>query len=553
MPTAIAYRRAPLVDPAFVPLSDAAVHTEGPQEILTRRALSLVDITRMTPLDAVLATKLGGYAEMPPLPDLEAAAALLPSDPSRFVQTVRAAALLAAMGRDKQAMLRVLAAARAFLDALPQLTEEALFEAGADALRLTVDLYRRTGQPFLLNLLEGLRAQLPDVSGVMHVFPFQREFRPETGAAAPEEREYHERMRRIATGKLTADALAMTALLAQYSGSGRDAAAARVGMNALTRYHGMPCGAFAADPYLAGRDPARAVDLPALCAQIEAYFDALCFSGELAMADRLELLLENALPDMLLDGGVRALQPTNRLADDESCQAQKPEPADASALLRALYALRRSVWLSKDDDTLAYLLPVAGGCLTRVSGVPVRFTASVRGVFHKEASLRVDCRQPVQCNLLLRVPGYADAAEISVNGSRPQAVAQGELFALSRVFRGGDEVVMRLRLSPRLETGYRGSASVFCGGTLMALSLPDRDAAWRYAILTGMAFSQTEEDGRPFALAAACDAPMWREKGGFILPPPQGVPMATAYELTLIPYAGTDGRIAAFPCASGRV
>ena len=32
MPTAIAYRRAPLVDPALVPLSDAAVHADGLQK-----------------------------------------------------------------------------------------------------------------------------------------------------------------------------------------------------------------------------------------------------------------------------------------------------------------------------------------------------------------------------------------------------------------------------------------------------------------------------------------------------------------------------------------
>lgn len=35
MPTAIAYRRAPLVDPALVPLSDAAVHADGLQKQLT--------------------------------------------------------------------------------------------------------------------------------------------------------------------------------------------------------------------------------------------------------------------------------------------------------------------------------------------------------------------------------------------------------------------------------------------------------------------------------------------------------------------------------------
>ena len=61
MPTAIAYRRAPLVDPALVPLSDAAVHADGLQKQLTDLALGLVDLNRMSPLDAALATKLGGY------------------------------------------------------------------------------------------------------------------------------------------------------------------------------------------------------------------------------------------------------------------------------------------------------------------------------------------------------------------------------------------------------------------------------------------------------------------------------------------------------------
>ena len=225
MPTAIAYRRAPLVDPALVPLSDAAVHAGGLQEQLAEMALSLVDLNRMSPLDAALATKLGGYTQTPPFPDVEAAAGFLPAEPERFAATLRAAAMLSAMARDKQGMLRVLSAMRAFGQALGEMTEEQLFSCGADMLRLSVDLYRRTGQPFLLSLLESLRSRLPDVSGLMHMFPFQREYRPETGAHTPDEEAYYARMQRFATGKGTADALAMTALLAQYSGSGRDAAA----------------------------------------------------------------------------------------------------------------------------------------------------------------------------------------------------------------------------------------------------------------------------------------------------------------------------------------
>ena len=91
MPAAIAYRRAPLLDPAYVPLSDAAVHTAGLQQELTDRVLAMVDVERMNALDAILATKLGGYTQTPPMPDVENAAALLPGQAKLFAQTVRGA------------------------------------------------------------------------------------------------------------------------------------------------------------------------------------------------------------------------------------------------------------------------------------------------------------------------------------------------------------------------------------------------------------------------------------------------------------------------------
>ncbi|MDD3336733.1 MAG: glycoside hydrolase family 127 protein [Eubacteriales bacterium] len=549
MPAATAYRRAPLVNPAYVSLSDTAVHTEGLQEELIKRALSMVDVAHMSSLDAVLATRLGGYAELPPMPDVEAAASFLPKEPGRFITILKSASMLAAMSKDREGMLRVLGGMRAFLDALPTVTEEKLFWCGADALRLTLDLYRRTGQPFLLNVLETLRSQLPDVSGLMHTFPFQREYRQGSHGSTEDEKLYYQRMERFAMGRGAADALAMTALLAQYSGSGRDAAAPAAGLAALSRFHGMPSGAFSADPYLAGRDPARAVELDALCAQIEALLDALCLTGEVTFAERLESLMVNSLPDMLLPMGVRSLQPANRLANDESCQTHKPDRDEMTALLRALYALRRGAWMTKDDNTIAWLLPVDGGCLTRMNGVPVRLTAKSSGLTQREVEIRVECKQAVSFALQLRIPSYADAASVSVNGAKALAVPQGELYVVNRTFQNGDVVTLHISQGPRLEAGFRGSMSVFFGGTLMALALPEPSMAWRYALVTGMPLTFVEDDGHPDVLLAACEAQAWQEKAGFILPPPQAVPMGPAYELTLIPYAGTEGRITAFPCA----
>ncbi|MBE5802318.1 MAG: hypothetical protein E7319_08535 [Clostridiales bacterium] len=551
MPNATAYRRSPLVDPAYVVLPDNAVHVDGKVGERCQHVLEMVDLGRMTALDAVTASKLGGYAQMPPMPPVEEAAEHLMEDVGAFIRTLQAGMMIAAAARDKDGMLQVLGGMRVFMDALPHISEEELYLTGADALRLTVELYRRTGQHFLLSLLENLRSRLPDVSGLMHMFPFLREYRPETNINTADEKAYHERMERFATGKGAADALAMTALLAQYSGSGRDVAAAKMGMNALSRYHGMPCGAFAADPYLAGRDPARAVSLDALCAQMEACLDILCATGELAVAEKLEMLFVNGLCDLMNQRGVEELAPTNRLAEDDSCQTHKPETKEVSALLRALYAVRRSVWLARDDESVALMLPVSSGCVSRFGGVPVRLTAECTGVWKREIRIAVECKQPVRFNLQIRVPSYAEGAAVTVGGSTQEVVA-GELCTLSRTYSDGDVITLGYTLSPRLERGYRNSVSVFCGSTLMAFPLPGEDIEWRYAVLEQACMTPDEQDGEPYVMLTACAAPAWKEKGGFILPPPQNIPMSDAYELTLIPYAGLGGRIAAFPSVANR-
>ena len=552
MPAAVAYRRAPLLDPAYVPLGDASVHTAGLQQELTDRALAMVNVERMSALDAVLATKLGGYTQAPAMPDWDRTAALLPAQGAQFADAVRAGVMIAVMNRDRQGMLDALSAMRLFLGMLPQMSEAQLFAIGADMLRISLDLYRRTGQRFLLDLMENLRSRLPDVSGVMHMFPFQNAYRSEVGMGAQGDAGYQERMERFATGKLTADSAAMTALLSQYSGSGRDAAAAKTGLNALKRYHGMPSGAFSADPFLAGRDPARAADLEAVCAQAEAWLDALCAHGDTVMADQLEMLLVNVLPDLLTERGLRVLSPINRLADDDSCAVNTPAQSEVSALLRALYAVRRAVWMSSDDHTLAYMLPVSGGCVTRLGGVHVRLTAEVKGIYKQEIAIRFESREPVSGTLKVRIPGYAESASVHVNGEKPQPVAVGAMAEVRRTFVNGDLIIIRLGLSPRVETGYRGSASIYVGAKLMALSLPKTEFEWRYALLRSAALSCVEEQGVPYVLAAACEAPQWQQQNGFIQPPPQGVPMDDAYELTLIPFAGTTGRIAAFPCVQER-
>ena len=126
------------------------------------------------------------------------------------------------------------------------------------------------------------------------------------------------------------------------------------------------------------------------------------------------------------------------------------------------------------------------------------------------------------------------------------------MYDVRRTFRNGDVVTLTLALSPRMESGWRSSVSVFVGPQLMALPLPEADMSWQYAMVRSMPMTSVEDGGVPYALLTASEAPAWKERGGFILPPPQGVAPGAAYELTLIPFAGCGGRIAAFPCVMER-
>lgn len=552
MPTYDSFCRAPLVDPAYAVLPDGAVHLEGALQRLMDRALETVDLVNLSPLDAVLATKLGGYSELPPMPNLTATVDYLPENPRAFMDAMCAATMIAVAKRSKDAMVEVLGAMQAFTEVLPAINEGKLMPVGADAIRVAEELYRRTGQRFLLALLERLRAQLPDVSGMFHSFPFLKPFTPEPvdEAATDEASQYFRRMRMLGTGALTADALAITAGLALFSGSARDASASKAGVAALKRYHGMPHGAFSADPYLAGRDPSRSAQLEAVCAQMEALHDLLAASGEAAYAEMMERIAENALAGLFQEGGMCDAQAVNRFPTDETCKAAPATPAQSTALLRGLYAVRRSVWMAKSESELALLLPYEGCCLARMDGVPVR--ASVKASEPTTFTVSLETKQPVEFALSIRVPGYAQSAAVSVNGGKPQAVECGKIYTVRQTFRTGDSIALALECRPFLETGYRGSSSVYCGPLLMALPLPDQQAAWQYALSEDGEPALSWENGRPRAHVDACLAEGWHVKGGKIQPPPQGCGMGEAYELTLLPYADTLGRIAAFPMAARR-
>lgn len=102
--------------------------------------------------------------------------------------------------------------------------------------------------------------------------------------------------------------------------------------------------------------------------------------------------------------------------------------------------------------TSSATIPIAGG--------RVLVTQQTRYPLHPEVAIRVDPgSRPRRFTLFLRIPAWTDDVEVRVN-NQPFAgkVGRGEYLGLSRIWRSGDRVNLRIGLPVRIVAGDHGNA-----------------------------------------------------------------------------------------------
>ena len=183
-------------------------------------------------------------------------------------------------------------------------------------------------------------------------------------------------------------------------------------------------------------------------------------------------------------------------------------------------------------------------------------------------------------SLYLRLPQWADAFELEVNGEPVPAAPANGYLALKRTFRAGDRIELVLPMEPRIQYEAAGGCTVRVGALLMALPvryerrvlrgeppfadvelLPRSD--WRFAVDPGELSAATIERRAPGETPFADDSPplvlhlrmarvpernwpMVRHSAGPV-PPPFAAAPETFAEQTLVPYGCARLRIAQFP------
>ena len=253
-------------------------------------------------------------------------------------------------------------------------------------------------------------------------------------------------------GVNTAEALKIGAVQFRLWGRDADATLLLTHLAMLDASHGKPDGAFGMDEFLAGRNPQRGTEL---CDVVELLYSihwSVRQVGErlLSTLDRAELLAFNALPGTTTpdlwqhqydhqtnsikagpgvycggsngpDATVYGLQPHY-----PCCTVNLPQgwpKLAAGAVLRDSYGRVVIMHLLPLRIELADLRLT----LTIETEYPFGDTATIRLAPSQRDSAHHAAGQSVAASLVLRVPGWADAATISVDGGPERALANGTL------------------------------------------------------------------------------------------------------------------------------
>ena len=385
--------------------------------------------------------------------------------------------------------------------------------------------------------------------------------------------------------------LKASALLSRVTGGDPDAFA-ETAWQTLMRDHGMPCGHFSGDECLAGTSPVRGSELCSVAEAMYSYEWLAAITGKDKWSDRLEAAAFNALPAAISPDmwSHQYDQMTNQAQCARFFEGQIPFGTNGPE--SHLFGLEpnfgcctanfNQAWpkfalsaLMRVEDGLAVtaIAPVRAELL--VDGCPVSCEIETSYPFEDGYRVRIKTGRPVRFALDLRIPGFAQSAQ--VDGAEVQP---GMPFRVEREWQG--ETVMTVCCTFAAEYVRRPSG-MFCarrGPLLYALPIREqwnrleytRDGVerkfpycdyellpmspWNYGFTGGeLAFVQGETgscpfspEGAPVFLETELARLDWRMRDGICEEFPRSAEALSAPErMRLIPYGCTNLRMTEMP------
>ncbi len=456
-------------------------------------------------------------------------------------------------------------------------------------------LYTQTGDRLFLDLAERtwqncLKGRISSVRG---------QYNLETLAAAPRLRGH---------GVTVSEQAKIPTLLYLATGKKEYLAASLGAFTALRRDHEQVDGVLSSDAALSGKDPSHSHETCVIIDYPWSLGYLAMATGDPQWADTVERAVLNAGMSVI-DRDFRSHQyysaPNQMAATFTSShpsngnrarpwQQYRPDHLPACCtgnLQRMIPTYANRLWLTDGRGGIATMLygPNTVTAEVGADGTAVTIRETTGYPFDGAIELSFDARQPVKFPLYLRIPSWAENAQVSVNGMAwKEAPKHGTFFKMEREFAPGDVVKLELPMDLRMERPVENAVSIVRGPLLYVLKIgekhtPDKktlagdadfpawnvtsESAWNYSLaLSGSEEVQkikiTEkpvsdfpwsQETAPVALTVpARKIPSWTatpENENPPLPKPPFELAAETEEVSLIPCGATQLRVSVFPSA----
>ena len=459
-------------------------------------------------------------------------------------------------------------------------------------------LYNRTGDQNLLQLAQVLHQQGYDWRSQFAHFTYTHKMTAQElglrqGSLPPE-------IAMQTHGVNNAMALKSSALWWLVSGDESYRSGVNQQLAALDMYHGLPNGMFSADEHLAGTNPSQGTEL---CTVVENMFSlecAMAILGDPLLGDRLERIAYNALPGTFRDD-MWSHQYDQQPNQIECSLSQRPWTSNGPE--SNLYGLEPNfgcctanmhqgwpklvshLWMAGADGGVAAVVYAPCELRTRIGSVPVTIEERTGYPFDGNIALLVRAQGNVRFPLKLRIPGWAENANIRVNDKPVASVRAGSFAVIDREWKLSDRVELQFPMRPTVSRSYHHAVVIERGPVVYSLDISTEwqklksrgmtadweahpKSPWNYALAVNEhsvgASPEIKGSGSDHGVFTAEGAPMkievqakklpgWKAEDGSAGELPHS-PVASDQPLEilrLVPYGAAKLRITAFPELAG--